>query len=133
MKKATVNTFINVLSLLSFSGLVSTGNLMAFRLPPGSGQLNILGLTRHQWGDLHLAIAIAFLCFMIAHLFQHRSWITARFWREKENISAWALRALIVLLSAVFLILPIAAPTGSFSNSLGEKNCGRAAHAEQRF
>lgn len=133
MKKVAVNTIIDAFSFLLFSCLVSTGILIAFRLPPGSGQLNILGLTRHQWGDLHLALAIAFIALVIAHLYLHRTWITSIFRRDNKTIIRAGMFTILVLLPAVLIAMPIAVPTESYSDVPAERHCDRSAHSNQHF
>ena len=51
----------NILLYLGFSFLLGTGLLLVFRLPPGSRGghgLTMLGLSRHEWGDLHYWVAL---------------------------------------------------------------------------
>jgi len=53
MKKSQQNFIIDALSLAAFLLLVSTGLLMRYALPPGSGHdVTIWGLDRHEWGSL---------------------------------------------------------------------------------
>lgn len=92
MKRPVVNIFIDAFSLIIFTSMISTGLLLYFVLPPGSGRVEMLdrggrgfektidvfwGLTRHEWGNIHLIIALVFLAFLIIHLILHWSWIKA--------------------------------------------------------
>ena len=55
---------VDTLMFLCVLGLVATGLLMAFVIPEGrveTGQSKyFLGLHRHQWGDIHLDLSLAF-------------------------------------------------------------------------
>ncbi|MCA9398174.1 MAG: DUF4405 domain-containing protein, partial [Candidatus Omnitrophica bacterium] len=58
-------------------------------LPPGSGGGEIfyagrrrsfdvfMGLTRHEWGDIHFYISIVFLILLLIHIILHWGWIKA--------------------------------------------------------
>ena len=66
--------------------------MLKFILPPGSGRVEMLfkesgrfektidvfmGLTRHEWGQIHFYIALIFLILLIIHLVLHWKWIQA--------------------------------------------------------
>jgi len=51
--------------------LTSTGLLLHGKLPPGSGRASIWGLTRHEWGDIHLVLACTFIVLIVLHLGLH--------------------------------------------------------------
>lgn len=104
----------NLLLWLLFCIMSGTGVLLAFRLPPGSrgGRgLSALGWTRHDWGDLHFWISIAFLALLLIHLALHWRW----FWQIASKRRAWPLLAgfgvgLIVLLGLSALPVKRAEP-----------------------
>jgi hypothetical protein len=94
MKRNTVNFVIDLLAFLVLLGLGFTGFIMKYVLPPGSGgrygrgfrggrvemeqaerirQLWSLG--RHDWGDIHFYLAVAFAVLMIIHIILHWTWI----------------------------------------------------------
>ena len=78
MKRNKLNYLIDLLSLLLFCGLVWTGSLIYFILPPGSrsgGGLTLWGLDRHQFGDIHLGLAIALVVALLIHIALHWRWI----------------------------------------------------------
>ena len=77
---------------LLFCLLSGTGLLLAYRLPPGSrgGRgLSALGWTRHEWGDLHYWISLAFLLLIVIHMALHWRW----FWQIASKRRAWPLLA----------------------------------------
>ena len=76
MNRASANFLVDVISFAAFVFLTVTGVLMRFVLPPGSGHFSTLwGLDRHQWGTIHLWIAVALLCALAVHLVLHWRWI----------------------------------------------------------
>lgn len=77
MAKPRTNYILDWTAYGLFSLLAGTGVLLHFRLPHGSGAATLLGLDRHQWGDLHFWIAAAFLAVVAAHLLLHAKWIAA--------------------------------------------------------
>lgn len=84
-----------------------TGGIIKWYLPPGSGHGHgpgrglghalgpghghghdvsggesagpklLWGMDRHEWGDIHFWLSVAFLVVMAAHLYQHRHWLRA--------------------------------------------------------
>lgn len=78
MKKVNLNIIVDSLAFTGFMFLVSTGTLLHYLLPPGSGRSRaIWGMNRHEWGEVHLVIAIALLAILALHLVLHWSWISA--------------------------------------------------------
>lgn len=76
MNRASANFLVDLLAFAAFVFLTATGVLMRFVLPPGSGHFSTLwGLDRHQWGTIHLWIAVAMLCALAVHLSLHWRWI----------------------------------------------------------
>ncbi len=76
MKRPILNFLIDALSFTAFIFLVTTGVLMRYILPPGTGRLvTIWGLDRHEWGGIHFWISVAFFTLMALHLLQHWKWI----------------------------------------------------------
>lgn len=94
----------NLLLWLLFCIMAGTGLLLAYRLPPGSrgGRgLSALGWSRHDWGDLHFWISLAFLALIIVHMILHWRW----FWQIACRKRAWPLLA--GILAGLALILGI--------------------------
>lgn len=54
------------------------GLFLRFVIPEGRGfavQKYFLGLHRHQWGDIHLYLAVAFLILLFFHIWLNWRWI----------------------------------------------------------
>lgn len=74
--KAALNFIIDVIAFVGFVFLTTTGVLMRYILPPGSGRFSsIWGLNRHEWGTIHFWISIAFFSVLAVHLLLHWRWI----------------------------------------------------------
>ncbi len=93
-RQSTVNFTIDLAAFLSLLGLVFTGYIMKYVLPPGSGggygrgfrggrgvaesseQIRQLwSLGRHDWGDIHFYLAVVFVGLMVIHIILHWTWI----------------------------------------------------------
>lgn len=100
MKRSAWNIVIDALSLVVFMSMISTGLIMKFILPPGSGRVEILmrgggrfektidlfmGLTRHEWGEIHFYISLLFLLLLITHLYLHWNWIKGVIFGAKDH------------------------------------------------
>lgn len=78
MRRSTLNFLIDVISFAVFLGMIATGLLIRFVLPPGSrgGKgLSLWDLDRHEWGDLHFWLAITLFGLLLVHLVLHWSWV----------------------------------------------------------
>lgn len=76
VKKPKVNFIIDSLAFGAFFFLITTGVLMRYILPPGSGHFStIWGMDRHQWGTIHFWISIVFFSILALHLILHWKWV----------------------------------------------------------
>lgn len=76
MKRNTLNFWIDAASAMVFCGLIATGLLTRFVLPPGSGSRRLLwGLDRHDWGDVHFWVAVAGGALLLIHVALHWQWV----------------------------------------------------------
>ena len=73
MEKNKLNFWIDVLAFLSFVSLLFTG-LMMHLIPRGYGGILVSGFTRHEWGDIHLILALTFVSLIVIHVVLHWSW-----------------------------------------------------------
>jgi hypothetical protein len=95
-RKGHLLVWADVLNGLLMLGLIITGSIMKWVLPPGSGggggehigrsfrggrgehaAETLWSMTRHEWGDLHFWIAAALVAFILLHLALHFGWIAA--------------------------------------------------------
>ncbi|MGR9117265.1 MAG: DUF4405 domain-containing protein [Gammaproteobacteria bacterium] len=76
MKRTQLNFVIDVIAFVGFVFLTTTGILLHYLLPPGSGHFAMLwGLDRHQWGTLHFWISVIFFSILALHLLLHWRWL----------------------------------------------------------
>lgn len=90
MSRITLNFILVLVSFLALLGLSFTGLIMRYLLPPGTGGMGRLlhdgagrgvyarelwSMTRHEWGNIHFYLAIAFVVLMMTHILLHWGWI----------------------------------------------------------
>ena len=123
MKRPTMNSIVDGLSLVGFTLLAATGFLLRFVLPPGSGRLVgegnglmsarkpialVWGMTGHQWGTIHYWIAVAFMSALAIHLVLH--WRAIVCLVKGQPAQESGIRAGMGVVGAVFLLALAAAP-----------------------
>ncbi len=94
MRRTTLNFIVDLIGFVDLLLLAATGALMKWVLPPGSGGghgygfrrgrdpgdiKDLLGLDRHDWGDIHFILALLFLILILLHLILHWTWIKTCF------------------------------------------------------
>lgn len=124
MKKIFFNISIDVLSFVFLVMMLSTGLLLKFILPPGSGHHTMflsgsgrqqktidlfMGLSRHEWGQIHFVLACFFLLILICHLLLHRQWIKTVIVNKMKD-SHPLLRKVILGLLLIFVVIIMALP-----------------------
>jgi hypothetical protein len=76
MNRTLANVVVDLLAAMLFVGMIATGYVLRFPLPPGTNRtLTLWGLTRHQWGGIHYWISLILLGVIAAHLVLHWKWI----------------------------------------------------------
>ncbi|WP_395078613.1 DUF4405 domain-containing protein [Gracilimonas sp.] len=85
MRKHTQNVFLDAGLFIVMIALIGTGVVLHFVLPPGSRQEIFVGLTRHQWGELHFWIATLFTAFVVIHLWLHIKWISSSYFKKGKR------------------------------------------------
>lgn len=94
MKKVWINFWVDLAMFVSMIGIAGIGAILQWVLPPGSGGggygfgrgagygreiLTVLGMTRHDWGDVHFWLGVVFLLLLLVHIVLHWKWIKCRF------------------------------------------------------
>lgn len=79
MKRTLLNYWIAVAMFALMLGIALIGVLLGFVIPRGEGfsasRKQLWGMGRHDWGNVHLWLAIAFLVVLVVHIVLHWSWI----------------------------------------------------------
>lgn len=94
MRRATVNFIVDLIGFVNLLLLAATGAVMKWVLPPGSGGgrgygfrggrgpgpgvgqvRHLLGLGRHNWGDIHFILALLLVSLILLHIILHWTWI----------------------------------------------------------
>jgi hypothetical protein len=88
--KSKLNISIDIIMLLLMMPIAGIGFLIKYVLIPGiqrnalygsNVDLEFLGLTRHEWGTIHLILGIIFLAMLILHIIFHWNMIVCIFRR----------------------------------------------------
>jgi hypothetical protein len=136
MKRTTLNLSVDA---AAFVVLASTGVLVRYVLPPGSGRRSqVWGLDRHEWGTIHFWIAAAFLAVLAIHLVLHWRWITAVIAGKRSDASGarFGLGAVGLLAVVALAFAPLVSPVervapdlrgGSVRSEPGPGSAGPAA------
>ena len=78
MNKNDWKYVVDTLMFISLLGIVVVGLLLAFVIPRGSapdGAKVLLGLHRHDWGNIHLYLSLAFTAFVTVHILLNWEWV----------------------------------------------------------
>jgi hypothetical protein len=97
VRRTTLNFVVDFIGFTNLLLLMATGAIMRWVLPPGSGGggggrgygfrggrgpgpggdqvRQLLGLGRHDWGNIHFILASAFVLLIVVHLVLHWTWI----------------------------------------------------------
>lgn len=111
MKRTALNLLIDFLAATFFVGMIATGYILHFPLPPGTNKsLSLWGLTRHQWGEVHFWISLGLLVVLLTHFALHWQWVVAvvaRQFRLATNPQGRHIRSGVITLLAVATALGV--------------------------
>jgi len=109
MKRSRKNFVVDSLAFVFFVFLVSTGVILHYILPPGSGHSkSIWGMGRHDWGDIHFYVSVGFLSILVIHLILHWNWIVSLIKGRERKASGR--RSLLGLVGALAILAIALAP-----------------------
>lgn len=111
MKRTFLNMLVDAIAAAVMLGMIGTGIIMRFTLPPGSGRIaSLWGMTRHQWGDLHFWLSVAAIAVVVLHLSLHWTWVVTvvRRWLARSSQGAPTPRTRAIAAIATFLIAALA-------------------------
>lgn len=110
--QSKLNLSIDIIMLLLLMPMTGIGLMIKYVLLPGTERnerygsdvdLEFMGLTRHEWGSVHLIISIVFLVLLLIHIILHWKMIVCVFGRMAPNKSLRVLSA--TLLTGVGMLL----------------------------
>lgn len=106
MKESDWRYLVDMLLFVCLGGMTLIGILLGLVIPAGPASSEsskyFLGLHRHQWGNIHAYLSIAFVVLTIVHIVLNWKWVTAK------TSQIFRRRAAPILISAVsipFLVL----------------------------
>ena len=69
---------IDMTAATLFVGMIATGYVLRFPLPPGTNRvLELWGLSRHQWGSVHYWLSFSLLAAIVVHIVLHWKWLVS--------------------------------------------------------
>jgi len=107
--RVTLPRILNYLLFCGSSFLLGTGLALETRLPPGSRgghHLRMLGLDRHEWGELHFYVGLAVAALVLAHLALHWKWLKSALKSASAKLGYVGL-AVGIAIFLVPLLLPV--------------------------
>jgi len=109
MSRSVFISLIDVVAFVGFVFLTTTGVLLHFMLPPGSGRWSeVWGMSRHQWGDVHFWVSVVFFGVLAVHLLLHWRFVVTLFkGRMKEGAR---LRVALGLVGVITILVLALAP-----------------------
>jgi len=112
-----LNLVIDALMLLCMASIVGIGVFIKHVMPPGHEhvarfgrhlELTWLGMDRHGWGTVHLAIGLVLLALLAAHIVLHWSIVTNIYRRlVRTKVLRWAIAIVFACVCLLLIILPL--------------------------
>ncbi|MBN1917416.1 MAG: DUF4405 domain-containing protein [Verrucomicrobia bacterium] len=108
MMKNTINYIINAVLAALMLDIAFIGILLGFVIPKGERAgyevKLLLGLHRHDWGDLHMVLSLALLVLIVVHVWLHWSWVVACTQRLLCR-TTWGIVAVVIVAAAVIFVV----------------------------
>lgn len=135
MSRTSLNAAIDTIAYAGFVFLGTTGLMLRYELPPGSGRLHgmgsgagaadrdittVWGLTRHEWGSIHYWVALGLMAVLAVHLVLHWKWIVCVLkGKPHTDVSGgrFALGIAGLVLVTLLATTPLVAPSQTTSRS----------------
>jgi len=106
MNRNSWKYLIDSLLFICFVGIIFTGILMGLFIPKGPAVAEsskyFLGLHRHDWGNIHFYLSIAFVILTVVHLGLNWSWIKCRAGQIFKK--GWTVALILTALAPVLIL-----------------------------
>lgn len=116
MKKSTLNFIIDIIMLIVMSAVVGIGFIVKYVLIPGNQrwivygenvELHLLGMDRHEWGNIHLILGFVLIALLALHIIFHWKLIVSLYNRIFKSKGIYKILTIIFLtVCALFLLAP---------------------------
>ncbi len=100
-----IRRIVDFILFFSFSFLLGSGIMLKFSFVKGMGPQTVLGLSKHEWCDIHLQVGLLMFIAVLIHLIVNRLWVT-----KVGTKSAW-LAVIIALLGIALIAVLALSPT----------------------
>lgn len=104
MERSALRYLVDVLLFVDLTAIAVTGVVLGYVIPPGGGPGGgrwFLGLHRHDWGAIHLDLALGLVALICLHLVLSWKWIVA----SSRRVFGDGWRRALLLLSGAWLVL----------------------------
>ena len=106
MKESDWRYAVDVILFICLGGMTLIGILLGLVIPAGPAAAEsakyFFGLHRHQWGNIHAYLSIAFVVLTIVHIVLNWKWVTAK---TRQIFKRGVTPALVVTACAPLLVL----------------------------
>jgi hypothetical protein len=106
MKESDWRYIVDAILYVCLGGMTLIGILLGLVVPAGPAVADsakyFLGLHRHQWGNIHAYLSIAFVALIVVHIVFNWKWVTAK---TRQIFKRWPAPALAVTAYVPFLVL----------------------------
>jgi len=106
MKESDWRYIVDVILYICLGGMTLIGILLGFVVPAGPAVADsakyFLDLHRHQWGNIHAYLSIAFVVLMVVHIVLNWKWVMAK---TRQIFKRGVTPALVVTACAPLLVL----------------------------
>ncbi len=117
MRRTVLNFITDFAAMLLFLGLIMTGLIVRYTLPPGTGgRLALWGMNRHDWGGFHFWIAVSLVALLLLHVALHWPWVCGlvKRWTLHRADNGMVVRPIRRVVYGVLTIAAMALAVGSF-------------------
>ncbi|MBC2593731.1 DUF4405 domain-containing protein [Ruficoccus amylovorans] len=112
MNKLLFRRVLNLLLWLSICFMAGSGLLLKWKFPHGQGRgsgrlYELLGLDKHEWGQVHTWVGIAFALLVLAHLYLAWPWLKSAAAGRKRLWAVFAGLALGLAIPVGLMLAPV--------------------------